>query len=161
MMARWASAIITHYTRLAPLKSITSDFKRAVLRAGLDHSAKITDAKSKEKNHKTKVNKRGIDMHKVHSVMQAELLRFEQEMELLRRIVNKMAHQCRPRVYCQNKKTLITHRIAVGFEEAGMRARTMCGWKYARADVNISADPPAVRKQTCDNCLPALRASLA
>ena len=44
---------------------------------------------------------------------------------------------------------------------ACLRARTMCGWKYARADVNISADPPAVRKQTCDNCLPALRASLA
>ena len=33
MLARWASAIITHYTRLAPLRSITNDFKRAVLAA--------------------------------------------------------------------------------------------------------------------------------
>ena len=28
LLARWASAIITHYTRVAPLKSITDDFKR-------------------------------------------------------------------------------------------------------------------------------------
>ena len=32
MLARWASTIITHYTRLAPLRSITAEFKRAVLR---------------------------------------------------------------------------------------------------------------------------------
>ena len=32
MLARWASAIVTHYTRLAPLKTITHDFKAAVAR---------------------------------------------------------------------------------------------------------------------------------
>ena len=34
MLARWASPIITHYTRLAPLRSITNDFKRAMLNTG-------------------------------------------------------------------------------------------------------------------------------
>ena len=33
MLARWASPIITHYTRLAPLRSITNDFKGAILQA--------------------------------------------------------------------------------------------------------------------------------
>ena len=49
----------------------------------------------------------------------------------------------------------------MGFEEAGVRARTMCGWKYARSDVNISAEAPTAKKETCDACMPALRASLA
>ena len=40
MLARWASAIITHYTRLAPLRSITNDFKRAVMAA--EKKAKAT-----------------------------------------------------------------------------------------------------------------------
>ena len=32
MLARWASTVITHYTRLALLRSITADLKRAVLK---------------------------------------------------------------------------------------------------------------------------------
>ena len=105
MMARWTSAIITHYTRLAPLKSITAYFKRAALRAGLGNSARITDDKRTGKNHKKKI-KPGIDLHKAHAVTKAELHKFDEEMEIMRRIVNKMAHQCRPRVYCQNKKNI-------------------------------------------------------
>ena len=34
MLARWSSHIITHYTRLAPLKSITNDFKKGDLECG-------------------------------------------------------------------------------------------------------------------------------
>ena len=30
MMARWSSPVVTHYTRLAPLKAITSDFRKAL-----------------------------------------------------------------------------------------------------------------------------------
>ena len=116
MMARWASAIITHYTRLAPLKSITADFKRAVLRAGRDPKQPAIEDKRADKILKKKKDKPGFDVNKVHAVMKAELAKFDEEMEILRRIVNIMAHQCRPLVYCQNKKTHTTHRIAVGFE---------------------------------------------
>ena len=97
-MARWTSAIITHYTRLAPLKSITADLKRAALRSGLGNVARITDDKRTGKNHKKKI-KPGIDLHKAHAAMKAELHKFDEEMEIMRRIVNKMARQCRPRVY--------------------------------------------------------------
>ena len=31
-LARWAPAVVTHYTRLAPLTTITNDFKAAVAR---------------------------------------------------------------------------------------------------------------------------------
>ena len=30
MLAGWASPVVTHYTRLAPLRAITSDFKRSL-----------------------------------------------------------------------------------------------------------------------------------
>ena len=43
---------------------------------------------------------------------------------------------------------------------AGLKARTICGWRYAKADAIMHADPPKVRKQTCDTCLAALRATL-
>ena len=69
------------------------------------------------------------------------------DMEELGVIVNKMAIDLKPRRYVQNRKTLVTHRIAVGFEEVGARARTLCGWKYAGANVSIMTDPPQVRSR--------------
>ena len=93
--------------------------------------------------------------------MKDELTKVNNEVEELRLIVNKLAINLKPRRYVQNRKTLVTHRIAMGFEEVGLRARTLCGWKYAGANVDIMADPPRLNKQTCDTCLPALRATLA
>ena len=70
MLARWASTIITHYTRLAPLRSITADFKRAVLkneatRAIADKSASAPSSSSDKTNVKgQKAAKQGIDKNK-------------------------------------------------------------------------------------------------
>ena len=42
MMARWACELIAHYARLAPLKAITADFKRAVYqKAKVNESAEL------------------------------------------------------------------------------------------------------------------------
>ena len=92
--------------------------------------------------------------------MKAELERFNADVEELRALINTVSMQCRPRRYVQNRRTRVIHRIAVGFEECGVKARTRCGWRYANRDVHILADPPTKKKWACDSCLPSLRASL-
>ena len=47
LMARWSSEVITHYSRLAPLKAITAGFKRAVMeRSGKTKGSTKADVKS-------------------------------------------------------------------------------------------------------------------
>ena len=73
MLARWASTIITHYTRLAPLRSITADFKRAVLKneackAITDKPAPISSTTSKPDKMRPQKAKKGVDMKKVNQI---------------------------------------------------------------------------------------------
>ena len=43
LLARWGSPIITHYTRLAPLKSLVDDFKRVAIKKVMDDKMKEAD----------------------------------------------------------------------------------------------------------------------
>ena len=161
MLARWSSHIITHYTRLAPLKSITTDFKRAILNAEAKRGA---DTNKKHKQGKDKPHRQksitGLDKKKIEASLKKELMKTAEELDLLRDMIKRVSRECAPRRFVTNAKSHITHRVAAGFEEAGLKARTLCGWKFARSDVIMSVDPPKERKKTCDTCLPALRATL-
>ena len=142
------------------LISITNDFKRAVLNA----EAKLDAKKTGKSQHKEKSSKRGgitgTDKNNIINSLKKDLEKATAEFNEVKLTIEKVARECRPRRYVQNRKSMITHRVAVGFEEAGLKARTLCGWKFAKADVIMHAGPPTIRKQTCDMCLPALRATL-
>ena len=153
MLARWASPIITHYTRLAPLRSITNDFKRAVLQAA-PHGNKIA-----VKDQTKAIKPNGSDVKKVLKVMKKELQKYEAEIKEPSALVEKTRHELGPRSYVTNMKTQVVHRVGTTIQEAGLHARTLCGWRCASKGA-LSVDAPTVRKRFCDTCLPALRASL-
>ena len=155
MLARWASPIITHYTRLAPLRSITNDFKRAILNTA---TQKVSKGKA-IKDDANKSNTKGSDTKKVLKILKAELKKYEEEIAELNRRVKRTRHKLGPRTYVTNTKTQVVHRIGTTIEEAGLHACTLCGWRCA-AKGRLSVDAPTVLKKTCDTCLPALRASL-
>ena len=75
MLARWASPIITHYTRLAPLRSITNDFKRAIIQA-TPHNHKVAI-----KDQTKAINPKGSDVKKVLNIMRKELQTYEADIK--------------------------------------------------------------------------------
>ena len=102
---------------------------------------------------------KGSDVKKVLKIMKTELPKYEAEIRDLNTLIQRTRHELGPRTYVMNTKTQVVHRIGTTIEEAGLHARTLCGWRYA-AKGKLSVDAPTVRKKTCDTCLPALRASL-
>ena len=72
MLARWTSAMITHYARLAPLRSITNGFKRTVLAA----EAKGGTIKAKYTKTKTAPVKAHVDKAKIFDIMKRELIKY-------------------------------------------------------------------------------------
>ena len=91
--------------------------------------------------------------------MKTDLQKYEVEIRELNSLIERTNHELGPRTYVTNTKTQVVHRIGTTIEEAGLHARTLCGWRYV-AKGKLSVDAPTVRKKTCDTCLPALRASL-
>ena len=142
MLARWASPIITHYTRLAPLRSITNGFKRAILNTAPRH-----DKKAIKDDTKAAAKPKGCDIKKVLGVMKTELQKYEAEIREPNILIQRTRHELGPRTYVTNMKTQVVHRIGTTIEEAGLHARTLCGWRYA-AKEKLSVDAPAVRKKT-------------
>ena len=153
MLARWASPITTHYTRLAPLRSITNDFERAILQAA-PHNNNIAI-----KDQAKAIKPKGSDVKKVLRIMKKVLQKYEAEIKELSALVEKTRHELGPRSYVTNTKTQVVHRVGTTIQEAGLHARTLGGWRYASKGA-LSMVAPTVRKKTCDTCLPALRASL-
>ena len=144
LMARWSSEVITHYSRLAPLKAITADFKRAVMeRSGKSKSSSKADVRS------------------IKSAVDVAMAKVTEEVKELDMLVRRIQHETRPARYLRNRTTNKVHRILCGYEEAGPSAITHCGWKYAGQTVAVEQDAPTIYKQVCGTCLPALKASLA
>ena len=85
---------------------------------------------------------------------------YEQQLYELKEMVKKMDKGKRPR-FVINRKSRITHRVLAGYEEVGPRAIAMCGWRYVHSYVALTHEEPKVVAETCDTCLPALRALLA
>ena len=144
MLARWASPVVTHYTRLAPLKAITSDFRK---------SFQIREEKGKKDKDK-------VSMTKSIKKLAEQLKVYTAELDDLRKQIKLLDKRPLAKSYTINPRSGITHRILTSYEDAGIDARTFCKWPYIRQGGVLTADPPTARQTTCDTCLPALKASL-
>ena len=160
LLARWNSPMVTHYSKLAPLKAITTEFKEVIRRQRGDPTsgpASSTMRLDDSSIHKT-INDQM--MSKVIEQINTQAKKYEKQAKELMDMIASMDH-LKPKKYVVNRKTKVTHRILAGYEEVGPGALTLCGWKYAYAKVAITSAEPTQAVSTCETCLPALRACLA
>ena len=152
MLGRWSCAVVLHYTRLAPLKSLASDFKRAIT----DKSS----SKPTKRGQSTPLARDTFPQKKVMQLLGDQAKAFDEEMTKLKGLLKKLTEDCKPKEYVQNKLTLKTHLIVASFQDVGSEAITSCGWRYAHADVRFQGEPPTTKESTCSTCLPELAAAL-
>ena len=74
--------------------------------------------------------------------------------------IKELEKSTAPKRYVRSKVTNVRRRALTAFEEAGLRAKTFCSWRYVCGDFEMRHDAPATRNGTCDARLPSLRASL-
>ena len=146
MLARWCSPVVTHYTRLAPLKTITADFRRAVL----DKAAGSTEARGK-----------GVaDHRKIQKVLNKAMQKVSEEISRLDEAVEKLKKATEPPLYVKNMITKSEHRVLTTVEDMGADAVAVCGYAYARGSFRLIRNQPTSKKLTCGTCMPELKASL-
>ena len=92
--------------------------------------------------------------------LEDQLVKQNAELESINKAIKEMETKNTPKRYVRNNATNVTHRMITSMEEFGVKAKDLCGWKYAKGDVELLLDAPGRRSETCDTCLPALRASL-
>ena len=146
MLARWRSPIVTHYTRLAPLKTITADFRRAVL----DKAAGSTEAKGKGV----------VDHRKIQKVLNQAMLKVSEEIARLDQAVEELKKSTEPPLYVKHLITKSEHRVLTTVEDMGTDAVAVCGFAYARRSFRLLRQQPTIKKLTCGSCMPELKASL-
>ena len=144
MVARWSSPVVTHYTRLAPLRAITSDFRRALLEQRGDKKAK------KDK----------LVMARSVKKLTTQLASYQTELDELKGLIKSLEKKDPVKKYVINTDSDICHRVLTYHEDAGLDAKTVCTWKYLRGAGRLTAEPPTAYKRVCERCLPALKASL-
>ena len=144
MIARWDSKLVLHFARLAPLKGIAEDAKKAMI-------DKITQDKQM---------KLGARMKSVTRILNKQQVTYEAELKRIHAKMRNIEEDAAPRRYVQNRVTRITHRIMVSYEEAGHEAMTICSWKYALGKLRVLKTLPCIRKEVCKTCLPEVRATL-
>ena len=144
MMARWSSPVVTHYTRLAPLRAITSDFRKNLIK-------RQGDAKNKKEK---------LAMTRSISKLTLQLTSYQAELDELKVLIKNLESRDPVKKYVVNTDSNIWHRVLTYREDAGLDAKTVCTWKYLRGACRLSAEAPTVYKPTCERCLPALKASL-
>ena len=110
MMARWSSPVVTHYTRLAPLKAITSDFRKALVKKEGDK------AKDQAK----------LAMERSVNKLTAQLTLYQNELDEIRALLKKLEKCGNIKKFVTNRATGIRHRILTYYEDAGVLAKTVC-----------------------------------
>ena len=144
MMARWSSPVVTHYTRLAPLKAITSDFRKAM--------EKKEGSKAQDRN--------TLAMERSVKKLTTQLLAYEAELNEMKGLLKKLEKNGVVKKFVTNRVTGIKHRILTHYDDARIAAKTICKWKYLQGDCELTAEQPRFRKETCETCMRALKASL-
>ena len=88
-----------------------------------------TNKKQKQVKYKAYTHKNitGLDKKKIEASLKKELMKTSEELDILRDMIKRVSRECAPRRFVTNAKSHITHRVAAGFEEAGLKARTICG----------------------------------
>ena len=144
LLARWASPIITHYTRLAPLRSLATDMKGRIAKRNLDN--------------KCSSNEQAI--LKLKNSVETHMSKVQEEIHRLDEMIKKSETSGKPKRYLKNRKNCVLHYILAGYEDVGPGAITHCGWKYAFAKVEVALHGPRFKQEACDTCMAELRRSL-
>ena len=172
LLARWASAVITHYTRIAPLRSLTEDFKRRQERhtpkaedisparlIAIEDELKVAMNTELENRMNTILNETKSNEIKVRKIMDKC---FEAHVELQNKInkfIEKNSHQNFDKPLCTNTRTKVTHKILTTIQSAGNEARTWCMWKYAKGFARLAEELGTTGDTPCKECFPEFRKS--
>ena len=145
LLARWDSPVVFHYCRLAPLKTITQDFKKATLK----HSHIRTGVEPNEleallRKSTLKVKRQMHEFAKHYEVTRQGLL------EAMTTLEKKVG----PKEFLDNRKNRMGHRVLASVLDAGNAAITVCGCKYAKAIIKTTRNACQDLKLRCDTCFP-------
>ena len=122
---------------MAPLRSLTDDFKRKHQDSKNLNAKKVAEIEKKldkviteALNDKHTINQSAHDL-KIKSVLD----RFHQEHNDLRNELASMVElvemKCAPKRYAVNTDTNKLHIVLNTFEEVGIQVRAYCGWRFA------------------------------
>ena len=128
MMARWSSTVVTHYTRMAPLRAITSDFRKTLIQRQGD----------------TKTTKERLAMTRPIKKLALQFTNYQAELDEMRDLIRRPEMRGPVRKYVVNTEPNIWHRILTYHEDASLDAKTVCTWKYIRCGCRLSAEAPTV-----------------
>ena len=135
---------VLHYARLAPLKGIAEDVKKALVDKGAqDKQIKLV-----------------AKMREVTKILNKQQVTYEVDLKSTHDKVKKIEEDAAPRKYVQNRVARITHRIMASYEDAGREAMTICSWNCALGKFRVLKTLPCIRKEVCKTCLPEVRATL-
>lgn len=156
LLARWQSDMVLHYSRMAPLLTITDDYKKL----GSKEQITTTDVKTLELKLKSmikaalkpevregksdpiaaKIKAIADEHHKNHLALKQELqdsleaMKTTQPMRVL------------------NQDNGVTHKCLTTFSQVGHLARAQCGWKYAFSRFLVCADDGSTPQLPCKTC---------
>ena len=142
-LTRWASDLILHHERMAPLKSLTNEFKRW---HHDDQTCTMEQINALEANMKqafpdAQTPRHPNELKAIERQILSLATKFnEQHMALkneLRDQMKALEIKARPREFVVNRKTPVTHQALSRFDDAGPQAMADCGFKYVFADINM------------------------
>ena len=136
-LARWHSPMLAHYARLAPLKTLTSEYKA---------KAKVADAN----NGTNQLAERLASLQKVVDALVSRLDAEDNE-KLDEMELNSAG------LFVLNCRSNIWHLSAQHDGEA-ITGQTVCRWKYSSHNANlVDVEPfPSADTTFCNRCLPKL-----
>ena len=128
LLVRWASALIIHYARIAPLRSITDDFKRKHQNSGFtanqiaEIEKELDDMVVKAIEDKAAVKHSDQDI-RVRAVMNKFNKQHEALRDELSSLIKDVEAKCSPTVFALNIETNKAHKILAAFDEVGSMAK--------------------------------------
>ena len=90
----------------------------------------------------------------------SQLKTYQDELGELKNIIKKLEKISPGKPYVTNTRTKVRHRVLTYHEDVGINAKTFCKWPYIRGEGHLTRDAPTVKAETCETCLPGLKASL-
>ena len=141
-LARWESPMLLRYAKLAPLRTLTDEYKQRAL---------DVDRRDDTNLLATKVS----DLQQTVDCLLARL----DEINVLAR-ANQPRSDLATEVYIQNKGSGCWHRACV-HNVSTANGQTVCGWAYTNlSSVSCSRLPADLRSQAfCSKCLPSFKTS--
>ena len=102
LLATWRSSLITHYSKLAPLKALTSEFKRVA-------HEKFTKSPGSDASHNIKLVDAAMEAN-MFKVIEAQMREYGNKFKELQDMFTMFA-KVSSKKYVINRTTRVTHRI--------------------------------------------------